>query len=223
MINKKDIEEFKAAKKGKVCTKCGKFRPLTDYFKNKEKIDGLFNSCKACEREKTKLYRKNNREKWLSYRRADYQKNIERERKRVKEYYTKIRKTPEYVRWDAREENKLRVQKKKREWSAKNKTKIKQYQKTTKKNYPDSHSARKMARQARRRGNLPPIPSKCSINNENCKGRIEGHHDSYKRKDKLILTYYCRRHHAAWHRVFLPERDAVSRDYFYQLKGKKAA
>ena len=32
----------------KVCTKCNQIKPLTEYWKNKQKLDGLQSNCKLC-------------------------------------------------------------------------------------------------------------------------------------------------------------------------------
>lgn len=45
--------------------------------------------------------------------------------------------------------------------------------------------------------------NQCSINNKNCSGRIEGHHNNYN--EPLKVLELCREHHLAWHRTFIPE------------------
>ena len=47
----------------------------------------------------------------------------------------------------------------------------------------------------------------CATANERCSGRIEAHHNSYLVGDELKVTWFCKRHHAAWHRVFIPDRE----------------
>lgn len=39
----------------KKCSKCKTFLSVKHYFKNKRELDGLYNYCKECHREKTKM------------------------------------------------------------------------------------------------------------------------------------------------------------------------
>jgi len=99
----------------KRCSKCGKLKPLTAFYKNKRNKDGLNSLCRECckelykkNKEKklnyyrnyykkhkeeklnyAKNYKKNNRERISRYRREYYEKNREREKQRQREYYRK--------------------------------------------------------------------------------------------------------------------------------------
>jgi len=46
-------------------------------------------------------------------------------------------------------------------------------------------------------------PEKCAINNESCCKAIDAHHSDYSKLHEI--TWLCRKHHKAWHRVFLAE------------------
>jgi hypothetical protein len=54
----------------KKCTKCGEQKPLSEFYKDKAKLDKLRNSCKVCDRLKSHLWRKKDptktRECWRS-------------------------------------------------------------------------------------------------------------------------------------------------------------
>lgn len=45
-------------KKGKICTKCGKFKPLWAFSKDSYQKDGFRNSCKSCDAEQQHNIRK---------------------------------------------------------------------------------------------------------------------------------------------------------------------
>ena len=49
----------------KVCTKCGRELPLSEFSKDKKTKDGLFCWCKSCTKEHTKLYRETHLEEQL--------------------------------------------------------------------------------------------------------------------------------------------------------------
>lgn len=57
--------------------------------------------------------------------------------------------------------------------------------------YPDRYRARNAVRVARRNGTLVPGP--CETAGEDCRGRIEAHHDDYSKS--LEVRWFCRHHH----------------------------
>lgn len=65
----------------KICFKCNKDKPLTDYYKHKEMSDGHLNKCKDC----TKLDTKNRHDKLLKD--PDW---VEKEHKRHREKYYRL-------------------------------------------------------------------------------------------------------------------------------------
>ena len=67
----------------KVCKKCGKEKPLSQFRKFKQMKDGNRNECKSCEKEYKKEYRENNKEIEKKYR----EKNKEKAKERAKKYY----------------------------------------------------------------------------------------------------------------------------------------
>lgn len=46
----------------KICTKCGEEKPISEFYKDKQKSSGLRPDCKLCNSLKTKDYAKNNRQ-----------------------------------------------------------------------------------------------------------------------------------------------------------------
>ena len=51
----------------KTCFKCGKVKPLLDYYKHKTMPDGYLNKCKVCTKSDAKKYRLENLEKIREY------------------------------------------------------------------------------------------------------------------------------------------------------------
>ena len=51
----------------KICFKCKKEKPIDDFYKHKEMIDGYVNICKVCVLERAREYHKNNKNKINKY------------------------------------------------------------------------------------------------------------------------------------------------------------
>lgn len=79
----------------KVCTKCGRELPLSDFYNNISKKDGKDSICKECDKENRKKYYENNREKILEYQKEYYENNKGRRNKHKKEYAKNRRKEDE--------------------------------------------------------------------------------------------------------------------------------
>ncbi len=69
-------------KKGKICSKCGEWKKLDEFHKNKKSKDGRLGRCKKCISEYRKTYFKTHK-KWI----AEYQKVYYlAHKKKLKEY-----------------------------------------------------------------------------------------------------------------------------------------
>ena len=79
----------------KVCPKCGRELPLSDFYNNISKKDGKDSICKECDKENRKKYYENNREKILEYQKEYYENNKGRRNKHKKEYAKNRRKEDE--------------------------------------------------------------------------------------------------------------------------------
>ena len=105
---------------GKVCTKCGKWKPLDEFHDRKDRENKKYSACKECVRERCRQYRKNNIEK-IRERESQYRKNN-------KEHVDLVRK-----QW--RENNKEKVKESRKQYKEKNKEKLKeQYKQYREKN-----------------------------------------------------------------------------------------
>lgn len=46
-------------------------------------------------------------------------------------------------------------------------------------------------------------PEVCCIDSQQCRGRLEAHHDDYSKP--LDVIWFCTAHHKQWHKLFVPE------------------
>lgn len=96
----------------KRCSKCGKVKPLSLFYKKKSSKDGLMSYCKECAKAMDTQYRKAHKEKKKAYNAEYYQDNKEAILKQKAEYY---------------QDNKEAIAQKKSEWYTTHKDKIKAY------------------------------------------------------------------------------------------------
>ena len=107
------IEDEEPLKK---CSKCGEWKPFSEFHKNKNTNDGLHSECKICRKEyyennkdqikeQQKKWRENNKEKILERQKEYYENNKEKILEKMKEYYENNKeKIKEY-----RENNYVRI------------------------------------------------------------------------------------------------------------------
>lgn len=67
----------------KRCNKCNEYKPLNEFTKRNDSLDGLRNQCKDCSRKKSKQYFKNHPE----YNKQYYKNNKDFEHKRVSNWH----------------------------------------------------------------------------------------------------------------------------------------
>lgn len=63
--------------KGKRCSKCGEWKPYTEFYKNSTYTDGYAGKCKECKKDYQQKWRENNREEHRAYSREYYQDHKE--------------------------------------------------------------------------------------------------------------------------------------------------
>lgn len=73
---------------GKVCTKCKEEKSFEEFYKDKQKKDGLCCSCKTCIKE----FRQQNEDDIRKQSKKYYQKNYEKIREKRKDYFAEYRK-----------------------------------------------------------------------------------------------------------------------------------
>lgn len=103
---------------GKVCNKCNKLKPFSEYYADKRNGDGLRGICKVChgsviadayygdhenskekKRDARRQWRENNPQRYREDRRRNYEQNIERCKVWTREYKRKLRKekNPQHI------------------------------------------------------------------------------------------------------------------------------
>lgn len=70
----------------KICKKCGRELPLSEFYKNKNCKDGYLNVCKECFIRQQKQYNKERKEEILEYAKQYYQGNKEKKSEYNKQY-----------------------------------------------------------------------------------------------------------------------------------------
>lgn len=71
----------------KICSKCGRELPLSEFHKNKDHKDGHSNVCKECHKKYYKQYYQDNREVRLERQKQYYQEHKEEKSEYLKQYY----------------------------------------------------------------------------------------------------------------------------------------
>ena len=105
-MNIKGIEKAE----GKVCTKCGVWKPLEEYYKHKGGKDGRKSQCKKCKKEYKKQYYKNHAEHIKEYDKQYRKDHAEYYKEYDKQYYqdhAEHHKEYDKQRYDDRKENNL--------------------------------------------------------------------------------------------------------------------
>jgi hypothetical protein len=104
---------------GKVCSKCGVWKPLEEYNKNKNCKGGRLTVCRECQKKYQKQWKRNNLEHNRQYR--------ENNKEHIKEYQKQWRRNnPEYVR-QYREDNIEYIKERDKQYRENNKEYKKEY------------------------------------------------------------------------------------------------
>ena len=107
----KPLYPFQTKARYKICSKCGNNKPLKDFYKRKESIDGYHTQCKECLRAYHRVYdavlRDANRSKYRDKTRKWKSENKEAVNKYKCKWYKKQRENPEFLKKE-REANRKR-------------------------------------------------------------------------------------------------------------------
>lgn len=149
---------------GKVCVKCGEWKPLEEYSRNTKRSDGRVRHCKACQKhmwhayheqnkeelhQKAKAYRERNKDQiranWKQY----YEENKERLRERSRRYGKENPEKRQAARRRRLEADPTINQRNARRWRARNPNRARIASKLWRETYPDR--ARESYRRWRRK------------------------------------------------------------------------
>lgn len=83
------IENAVIEQQVKFCLKCGIKKSILDFSKDKKNKDGLFNTCKECEKKRRAVWTAKNEEKIKDYRKTYYEINKEEINQYSRDHYIK--------------------------------------------------------------------------------------------------------------------------------------
>ena len=123
------FSEDKQAKIVKVCSKCGLEKNLTDFYKDKSKIDGFRTVCKICSDKQKKAYIENNRAIIFERRKKFREKNKEKLNENQKKYYEENKDILLEYGKEYRQANRNTLSEKTKEYRKRNADKIRRQRK----------------------------------------------------------------------------------------------
>lgn len=159
MENSKDIPN------GRICTKCGEYKPLENFYKDKRGKHGRSPRCKNCAKEKVSEFRKS--EKGKEY--------VKQYRKIYREDPVNISKIFEAGR-KYREGNKEKIRENKKEYAAKNKVILSAKAR-------NRYQQKKELSRKRARENYRSNPERYKVNARNRKSTLKGSEGKFSLKE----------------------------------------
>ena len=156
---------------GKTCTKCGEWKILDEFYKDKSMKDGRKTQCKNCIKEREKQYYKDNAEYRKEYGKQYRQNNKEKIKESSKQYRQnneeKIKKSSKQWRENNseygkqyREKNAENIKQKNKQWYEGNKNYYREYFKTNKERI---HAIDKKARDKKQANNIERIKRELTV------------------------------------------------------------
>ena len=182
----------------KVCTKCGRELPLSDFYNNKSKKDGKTSECKYCYKE----YSDANKEKIKDYKKEYNKEYYEKNKERKKEYKEKNKEKFREYQKEYYENNKERRKEYDKEYRENNKEKLKEYIKKYQKNNKEKLKEYQKEYQKNNKEKLKEYNKEYYENNkerrkeycENNKEKINKYYRNRRKEDELFaVTCRCRR------------------------------
>jgi hypothetical protein len=130
---------------GKICTKCGEWKPMKEYGNTKKTKDGKVAQCKECLKKYSKEYRKNNIEKV----RERSRKYRETHKEEIKEFREKNKDKKKESNRQYYENNKSEILRKNKEYRKRNYDKEKERERSRKWREENSDKAKECSRRWR--------------------------------------------------------------------------
>lgn len=111
----------------KICNKCGRELPISEFSKNKSKKDGLQSHCKECGKHYYKQWYTENKEALAERKKQYYTENKEARKQYSKQYYTEHADERKQYKKQWYTKNKEAISEYRKQWYTENKERIKQY------------------------------------------------------------------------------------------------
>jgi hypothetical protein len=192
----------------KICSKCGIEKPVSEFYKNRSRKDGLCYRCKDC----AAAYYQDHKDKKSTYNQNYYKENKDELNASSHRYYKenkeKIANQKHGYNQDHREErasyshtyyqeHKKEVTAWKRKYAREHKEEMALYERNYKRDYPERIRAKSAVRNAIKTGKLIR-PDSCSECSKECKPH--GHHYlGYEEKHWLDVEWLCASCHQRLH------------------------
>ncbi len=165
----------------KVCPKCSKSKPVSEFSRNIAQYDGLQSWCKECKTEQQRIYRQTAKGKAAQKRYEQSEKGKTVRRRQVKRYYQSEKGKATYKRYYQSETVK-----------ATHRANAKRYREA----HPDRTKARNAVSHAVAAGRLPRISTQTCKCGDPAK---HYHHHSYEPEYWLDVEAMCQEHHGEIH------------------------
>lgn len=192
----------------KTCSTCKQSKPLTEFNKARTQPDGHDYRCRECKRASDRAHYARNSERLKAY-----QKNYRATHAEKLKEYDRVRgkrrrqEHPEQEYLRQKRWKLLNPEKAEAKWRREAEQRTPEQRRRqienlrlNRKKHPRRYYARKAADYALVTGRLVRQPCRCCGN-----PKAEAHHPSYAPDRQLDVTWLCRKHHAAWHRLFIAE------------------
>jgi|SRR5208283_420346 len=166
----------------KLCSRCKKIKPVSEFYRNLKSKDGLRYECKECQSNYRKIYSQLFKEHIAKVKKAYDQSEAGKKRKAkfMSKYYST-------------EKGKETIKKNSRNSYYKRKDKVIEHIKNYQANNPLKHQVHIIVMRELRNGIL--IKGLC----EGCGSiKVDAHHDDYSKP--LDIRWLCRSHHRLWHK-----------------------
>lgn len=135
----------------KTCSKCGKEKEYSEFYKDKKKLDGLFNSCKECEILKSRKWKAENQDKIKEYSNRNYKENKEKINNWSKEWYQRNKESVIIAKRQYRKDNSEKITAKRKEFYYSNRELVLSRCSNWAKNNPEKARQKVMRREAIKR------------------------------------------------------------------------
>ena len=181
----------------KRCGKCGRVKPLDEFYLDKNKRDGHSYRCKECTKQNTKDHYKNNRDECVLKLRIYYQNHREESLRRSKEYHKAHRaEHNEYNNQYRQTKKGVEVRKKERDNYRRNHAKeLILRARIYRERYPEKRKAHQSLSYAVKTGRLPSASSQKCVVCKTAQAQEYHHHNGYAEDHWLDVIPVCSKCH----------------------------
>lgn len=184
----------------KRCLKCGEIKPRSQFDGDRTRSDGLYPSCKTCQKERNRRYRAEKREEIEARRRARRLADPDQTRQRSRAYYAAHAEHMREKRRNYYATNTEKVRQTNRDWRIRNREAVLVSNRRHHATYPERHRASHLVNSAIRAGRLPRVDTQfCFVCGTSADqgATMEYHHVDYDKPFDIFPV--CISCHRRWH------------------------